>query len=113
MVIDNFNAGGMAINPYKANPPLCIDANAVLAFSVTFECFKLVTRWHSQKLEGRGRIDLLQLAHRHSFKVSKSGDPFTIKQGLRIVAVVTLDHVRIVTVNVINCQGDKTAMAAS
>ena len=113
MVIDNFNAGGMAINPYKANPPLCIDADAVLAFPVTFEGFKLVTRRHPQKLDDRGRVDLLQFAHRHGFKVGKPGDPFASKQGLRIVALETLDHARMITANVINCQCDKTAMAAS
>jgi hypothetical protein len=46
VVIDNFNAGGMAINPHKTHPPLVIDANAMLAFAVTFEGFELVTRWH-------------------------------------------------------------------
>jgi hypothetical protein len=32
---------------------------------------------------------------------------------LRIVALETFDHVRIITENVINCQSDRTAMAAS
>jgi hypothetical protein len=113
VVIDNFNAGGMAINPYKANPPLGVDANAVLAFAVAFESFKLVTRRHPQKIKDRGRVDLLQFAHRHGFKIGEPGDPFTSKQGLRIVALETLDHARMITANVINCQGDKTALTAS
>ena len=92
MVIDNFNAGGMAINPHKANPPLGVDADAVLAFPVAFEGFQLVTWWHPQKIQHRGRVHLLQLAQRHSFKVGESGNPLTRKQSLRIVALETLDH---------------------
>ena len=105
VVIDNFNAGGMAINPHKANPPLGIDADAVLAFAVTFKGFELVTRRHPQKLDDRGRVDLLQFAHRHGFKIGEPGDPFTSKQGLRIVALETLDHARMITAAVITCQG--------
>jgi hypothetical protein len=45
VVIDNFNVGGMAIDPHKANSPLCIDANAMLALPVAFEGFKLVAWW--------------------------------------------------------------------
>jgi hypothetical protein len=45
VVIDNFNVGGMDIDPHKANSPLCIDANAMLALPVAFEGFKLVAWW--------------------------------------------------------------------
>ncbi|MDD4944971.1 MAG: hypothetical protein PHQ13_15720 [Rhodoferax sp.] len=31
---------------------------------------------HPQKLDDHGRVDLLQFAHRHSFKIGESGDPF-------------------------------------
>lgn len=92
MAIDYFNAGGMAINPHKANPPLCIDANAVLTFSVTLEGFKLVSRRHPQKLYGCGGVYLLQFAQCHSFKVDEPGYPFASKQGLCIAALKTLNH---------------------
>jgi len=113
VVIDNFNAGGMAVKPHKAHSPLGIDADAVLAFAVTFEGFELVARRHPQKLNDRGRVDLLQFAQRHGFKIGEPGNPFTSKQGLRIAALETLDHARMITANVINCQSVKTALTAS
>lgn len=94
----------MAINPHKANPPLGIDADAVLALPVAFEGFELVTRRHPQKINNCGRVDLLQFAHRHGFKIGEPGDPFTSKQGLRIVALETLDHAWMITGVVITCQ---------
>jgi hypothetical protein len=92
VVIDNFNAGGMTIDPHKANPPLCINANAVLAFPVTLEGFKLVSRRHPQKLYGRCSVNLLQFAQSHSLKVDEPGNPFSSKQGLCIAAMKTLNH---------------------
>ena len=82
----------MAVKPHKANPPLGIDADAVLAFPVTLKGFELVARWQPQKLDDRGCVDLLQFAQCHGFKIGEPGDPFASKQGLRIVALETLDH---------------------
>ena len=110
MVTANFTAGGMAVDPHKPNPPLCIDANAVLAFPVTLEGFKLVSGRHPQKLYGRCSVHLLQFAQCYGFKVDEPGNPFSSKQGLRIAAIETLNHAQMITTGVINCQAVKNPL---
>jgi len=41
---------GRLLGPLKANPPLVVDADAVLAFAVTRQCFKTVAGQGSQVL---------------------------------------------------------------
>jgi hypothetical protein len=48
VVIDNLNIESAFDCPSKAHAPLVIDADAVLAFSVTFERFKPIARRCSQ-----------------------------------------------------------------
>ena len=45
MIIDNFyiDRPGRSVWPLKANPPLIINANAILAFPVAFEGFETIT----------------------------------------------------------------------
>jgi hypothetical protein len=43
MVIHNFNVVGAAFMPSEANPPLVIDADAVLPGAPTFESFQAVS----------------------------------------------------------------------
>ncbi len=47
MIVCNFHIdrSRRAVRPFKANPPLVINANAVLAFSVALKRFKTVTRY--------------------------------------------------------------------
>jgi hypothetical protein len=46
MVIDDFDIFRARIRPTKANSPLIVDPNAVLADSITRECFKVITGRH-------------------------------------------------------------------
>ena len=39
MIIRDFNMIGIVVVPFKANPPLVINPNAVLTLSVTMEGF--------------------------------------------------------------------------
>jgi hypothetical protein len=48
----------MAFAPLKTYPPLVVDADAVLALAVGFQCLQLVTRWDAQAGEFRGGVDL-------------------------------------------------------
>ena len=51
VVVDNLDFGWSYISPEETNSPLVIYANTVLAFPITLECFKTVTRRGSQKVQ--------------------------------------------------------------
>ena len=57
MIVDNFDVPSLAFAPYEAHPLLLIDADAVLAFAITAQCFQSVTGRHSQIVELLRRID--------------------------------------------------------
>jgi hypothetical protein len=44
MVVDDVNLKGIPISPNKANPPLIVDANTVLAPSGAFQRFQSISR---------------------------------------------------------------------
>ena len=57
MVIDNFDIdwAGRAVRPFKANPPLVIDTDAVLALPVALECFQPVAGQGGEIFQARRR----------------------------------------------------------
>jgi hypothetical protein len=49
MVINNFDTTRAAsIRPTKANTPLIVDSNAVLARTIALECLKMIAGWNPQ-----------------------------------------------------------------
>jgi hypothetical protein len=58
MVINNFHVGwaGCLFGPFKTDPPLVIDADAVLAFSVSFQGFKAVAGQYGKVSKHNGRL---------------------------------------------------------
>jgi len=44
MRINDFDFMGAVFAPGKTDSPLIVDADAVLSFAATFQCFKLITR---------------------------------------------------------------------
>ena len=51
MVINDFNICGIAIIPIKADPPLAVDADAVLSGSIARKPFQSIGGWNKQILE--------------------------------------------------------------
>jgi hypothetical protein len=51
MIINNFNVFSESIRPTKADSPLIIDANTVLAGTITPERLKVIAGWNSQILK--------------------------------------------------------------
>ena len=56
MIVDNLNLVCVCAFPYKTQPPLIIDAEAVLACSVTGELLDLIGGRNTQIMEGIGGI---------------------------------------------------------
>jgi hypothetical protein len=46
VVIHNFNLMRAVFTPNKAQPPLVVDADAVLTLAVILQGFELVARWN-------------------------------------------------------------------
>jgi hypothetical protein len=51
VVVHDFNIKSISIQPAKADPPLVIDANAVLTFPVSMQDFQAVSGRRTQKLD--------------------------------------------------------------
>jgi len=59
VVIDDFNVVDTIGFPHKAGAPLIIYANAVLAATITGQCFKPVTRRRPHCVQRRSSIEPL------------------------------------------------------
>ena len=60
MVINDLNVVRITVFPDKADAPLLVDPDAVLAFSVMIQCFQMIGRWNPQGLKNARRIDYLE-----------------------------------------------------
>ena len=61
VVVHDLHLPGMGCIPNEANPPLVVDADAVLSRPVAQEGLQPVARWHPQEVEIRCRVQLLLL----------------------------------------------------
>ena len=86
MIVDDFNSGGIAFSPDKAQPPLVVDPDAVLACAVAPQCFKLVARGNTQEVQHGCSVQLLQLAQRNLLNVGKAFDTAAVEQVFSVQA---------------------------
>jgi hypothetical protein len=59
MIINDFDVFCESIQPMKADPPLIIDANAVLTGTAAFEHLKVIAGWNPQVLKTISDLELL------------------------------------------------------
>ena len=65
MIIDDLHvAGTRTFSPVEANPPLVVDADAVLVFAIPFPALKTVAGQGSQVSERNGGFQTIQLQTR-------------------------------------------------
>lgn len=86
MIIDYLNVVGVALAPTKANSPLVVDANAVLAFSVAFQRFEPISRQRGKREQVRRRIQHVELSLRRTFNRLEAANRFTTKEAFGIGA---------------------------
>lgn len=48
MVVDDLDVPGFAIAPHETDPPLVVDANAVLSLSISAQCLQTIAGRHAQ-----------------------------------------------------------------
>ena len=94
MVVDDLNVGGSITGPDEAQPPLGIDANAVLALPIILERFKAVPWRYLQVIENPGPVELGELAEGRALDVHPSSYPTAFKEGLGVFALEALDRHR-------------------
>lgn len=63
VVIDDFDVVRFAVVKFKANSPLAVDANGVLAFAVSGEGFEVIGGGKEKVFKGLGGVDLIELDH--------------------------------------------------
>ena len=66
MVVRNFNVQRILALPAEANPPLVIDADAVLAFAVVFQSFQVVAIRDAQVIQVPRLMQEEQFPPRHA-----------------------------------------------
>jgi hypothetical protein len=79
--------------PTEADPPLVIDANAVLSGTITKQLFEAIARWRPEILHLLCRVKDEQFAE-HDLQQRRriSPHPLARKQALRVTVSEALDH---------------------
>ena len=95
MIIHDLNVEGVAVLPAKADPPLIIDVNAMLAGPTAFELLQTVARWNAEILELLGSIDEPQLAEHGPVQLGREpAHALALKETLGIPIGEALNHPR-------------------
>ena len=70
VVIDERDVKRVTILPAKADPPLIVNANAMLAGAITFELLQLITGRSAKVFELLGGVDQRELAKHHTLEIA-------------------------------------------
>jgi hypothetical protein len=95
VVINNFDLVGVSIAPHETDPPLIVNANAVLTLSISVQRLQPVARRSGQVAQLRCAIELPQFSTSHAFNCPKApaGHPLMQSAGLRTTE--RLDHLAV------------------
>jgi hypothetical protein len=94
VVINEFNIFCARINPTKAEAPLIIDPNTVLARSFSFQCFEAIARWHAQVIQSRSDLKLPELSPCNLLNVHEAPNSAASGERLRVKTAERSDHVK-------------------
>jgi hypothetical protein len=93
MVIDDFDIPGLAVAPYEAEPPLIVDADAVLAVPHAAQRFEAIAGRDSKIIQLLRRIERLGLSPRTLLDlVGQAPDRMAGKQSRGALVSKALDH---------------------
>jgi len=92
MIVGDFDAVGGAIAPFKANPPLVVDPNAVLPLAVSAQAFQTVAGQRRQNSQIVGCIEHVELPKRRTFDGAELPARLAMKEPLRLLGPKGLDH---------------------
>ena len=92
MVINNLDVVTVAIAPYKANPPLIVNANGVLALAIAAQSLKAISRRCRQHRKFGGGMELQQLPQRHALESPEAPGMLIVKKLPGFLRREALDH---------------------
>jgi hypothetical protein len=94
MVVNNLDIkwAGRASGPLKTDPPLIVDANAVLALTVTFQRFESVTRQRTNIFKLNSCFQAIKLEPGSAFNSRECFDSFTGREVSGPPIPVADDH---------------------
>jgi hypothetical protein len=92
MVVSDLHVEGISLTPPKADSPLLVDTDAVLASPVALQCFEPIAGRNTQIEEGASTVEVQELAPRHPLDGTKSPNVSVVKQSLRVTAPKASDH---------------------
>jgi hypothetical protein len=94
VVVDDFNVVRVAILPVKANAPLIVGPDAILASTMTFELLESIAWRYPQIGQRIGGVQRYQLSkHCSQQDGRKSFNSLAVEQAFRISISEALDHV--------------------
>ena len=78
VIVNNLYVGWprRLVEPLEANPPLIINADAILALAVAYQSFKPIARQRRKVPRRSGRLETVQFQARGPFKSRKCPDSF-------------------------------------
>ena len=71
MVIDDLDLVGMVVVPDEADAVLVIDANGMLALSVSTECLQAIVGRNAEIVQGDGCVEYCQLSGCNSAEIGR------------------------------------------
>src|SRR5258708_9322421 len=95
MIVGQLDPIGVAVSPHKADAPLIVDADAVLAGPVAPQCLQVVSGRHPQVRNGGCGVEHSQFEASAEMNVSrKLGRSFAVPDLFGLLAGKAYDHER-------------------
>jgi hypothetical protein len=92
VVINNFDLVGVSIAPHETDPPLIVDANAVLSLSISIQRLQTVTRRSSQISQLGCTVELSQFSTSDASYGPKAPAGYPLMQSAGLGTTERLDH---------------------
>jgi hypothetical protein len=93
MIVNDLDLIGIAILPSKADAPLLVHANTVLAGAIAPELLQSIARRHAEVVELLGRIHRHQFAQHRALEIRRiASDGLASEQSLGIAIGECVDH---------------------
>jgi len=103
MVINDLGIERVSVLPFEADAPLPINSDTVLALAIAFQRFQLIRRRSHEIAQINGAIQILQLLARPLlYPAIKPPHELTLEYRLGVLVPEGSDHVRTITLRVIN-----------
>lgn len=115
VVVHDLDIIGVPVFPPEADAPLVVNLNAPMTFSVSDQFLKHIRRWDTQKLKGRGPVDLGKLSKGGALnRLRKPPRESPSENFLRFCVLERLYHGGLIVAhNVSNVNGDDLVVQQS